>query len=98
MFPAKIEKYIRRREIPDYFRSLHRYIGHISGVDMQRYVNQDFTERNRDLRVNYLLEELDEGKWEIVLRKRKMEKMYIKLNILDIVKIKEDLKQNLKNI
>lgn len=48
----------------------YRIVNHIREVVMPRYQSEFTIEQNEDLRIAYLLKELDKDKWKITLKKR----------------------------
>ena len=77
----------------DYLRNLHRAIGHITDIEMRRHPNNILT-NYQELRISYLLNEIDEDTWKFELQKKEKKKDLItaRRNVYEmIVTIATDL-------
>lgn len=73
---------------------LHRVILHISDVEIPRYPNNNILTNYQDLRIAYLLNEIDENEWKYELQKKekKIELITARRNVYEmIVTIATDL-------
>lgn len=53
----------------DHLRNLHRTIGHIADIEIRRHPNNILT-NYQELRISYLLNEIDEDTWKFELQKK----------------------------
>ena len=76
----------QRRYVFSKWEECHRSVGHVRGVTMPRYPPQVGVDDHSDLRVKFLLKDIDEKEWlsQLCRRQKKVEKNQEVHNILDM--------------
>jgi hypothetical protein len=75
LFISKVRRLSMRQDVQDYLTTIHRMIGHIRLVLMDRiFPIIDRPDSNKELRIRYMIGDFDERKWLLHLKSREKSK------------------------